>query len=664
MQQNKSFIAWDGEGAVDIFGRTLPQNYVLLGNSTGERIIAERLTTDQCLAFLTEQGRKHRDAIHVAFAFDYDANMILRDLPVTRLERLRTSPTNSVYWKDYRIEYIKGKYLQITHHGKSWPEDKSDKTTIRIQDMFGFFQTSFVNAIKGYLPDHPLMADLDKVESGKSERNNFTFDKINYIASYWETEIALLEALAERLRYVLYKGGFYITDWYGPGAIASFLNRKHNIKEHMAECPSPVREAARYAYCGGRFELFSCGRFTGPIYSLDINSAYPWAITKLPSLTEGHWRYVKEVDPENLAEFGVYHIKVGGKPRNYKPGPLFYRNKNHEISFPYGAEGWYWTPEAKIAWDEDKEFRTQGLPEWVTDSIDQMQFLEGWEYVGWKTRPFSFVQEMYDTRRELKAKGDLAQMGYKLALNSIYGKTAQRVGWEHRDGPPIWHQLEWAGYITSACRARLYDVMRRIPGNQLIACETDGIYTTYSPEELGIKSSKELGGWEINEYQEMLYAQSGIYAAKDMEGKWGSKYRGLDKTTISPDDLAAHLKLMKPGVPEWPPIIGKQVRFIGFRLALQKKSMGEGKVRQFLCRWVESYKEVKIGRIGKRRHYGFLCPACMAEKSAYDMPHRLRNHTAFLEGISTPHAIPWENPEEIENVWWREESDNSEVIIP
>jgi len=94
--------------------------------------------------------------------------------------------------------------------------------------------------------------------------------------------------------------------------------------------------------------------------------------------------------------------------------------------------------------------------------------------------------------------GNPAQVALKLCMNSMYGKLAQRIGWDpiNRRLPP-WHQLEWAGWVTSYTRAKLFNMLRRIPFKHLIAVETDGIYTTMNPARLGIEHSETLGGWEI-----------------------------------------------------------------------------------------------------------------------------------------------------------------------
>jgi len=101
-------------------------------------------------------------------------------------------------------------------------------------------------------------------------------------------EIQLLRELAEELRRRVYSAGLRITQWHGPGALASYAMAHRGVKQHMGETSPEIREAARYAYAGGRFELYKLGRIVGPVYGIDINSAYPEAIAQLPSMTEGN----------------------------------------------------------------------------------------------------------------------------------------------------------------------------------------------------------------------------------------------------------------------------------------------------------------------------------------------------------------------------------------
>lgn len=636
--EDKPFIAWDGEGAQEAHNPNSPQRYVLLGCSTGERITGESLSTSACLAFIIAVGRRNPNATHIGFAFDYDTNMILRGLSARQLRILRDN--GSVLVINYRIEHVPNKWLQITEYGPTYKTNKYDKFTVRIQDIFGFFQCSFLKAIKSYIPTHSLMAQLAVIESGKADRNTFTYEKIEYITQYWEVEIQLLHALVEELRRLLYDVDLRINRWHGPGALANFTFRRENILPHKAITPDAVRDAARYGYAGGRFELFRLGRHAGPVYGLDINSAYPAAIARLPSLSEGTWQHV--IAPRSISEFGIYHVKLRSHPLSKYPGPLFHRDVSHNITYPWTTEGWYWSPEVRMT------MNALGLGE-------HFDIIEGYEYTGFSTRPFEFVADMYAQRKRLKAQGVGSEKALKLALNSLYGKMAQRVGWERNGKPPVWHQLEWAGYVTSATRAKLYSIICRIPWEDLIAVETDGIYTTATPESLGITHSTKLGEWEIAEYEQILYVQSGVYFAQSKDNSWVGKYRGLDNGTLTNENIAAYLKsLTADSATDWPAITGPTTRFMGYKAALFREDQGRGLAKEHHCVWETEMRDITPGEIGKRAHAPKLCRTCKEGYSAYDKPHDLIIKSKAMNGVmSERHSIPWEDNDNEDAAEWR-----------
>lgn len=319
---------------------------------------------------------------------------------------------------------------------------------------------------------------------------------------------------------------------------------------------------------------------------------------------------------------------------------------NHNITYPWITDGWYWSPEAYHAMKCGAEI------------------VEGWEYVEWSELPFSWVADMYAQRSDWKKRGISAQIALKLCMNSMYGKLAQRVGWDpiSRRLPPF-HQLEWAGWVTSLTRARLFTIMQRIPFDQLIAVETDGVYTTAKPTDLNIHSSDELGGWSITEYDEVMYVQSGLAWLHDNSG-WHDKRRGLDpcRKNHTPEScdcdsvfsLSACREYLDQlhGNPDrtspWPVYKGSTTRFVGLGQALAS-------ARPMLerhCVWETVPREITPGG-GKRIHVPFACPACRDGVSAYDRAHDLViNSRAVLQPESFPHTIPWEN--EIGHAVWRD----------
>lgn len=617
------FVCWDGEGASD--GRR--QNYVLLGNNRSDPLIARRLKTVECLHYLCDQAVLYPNATHVGFAFDYDVNMILWQLSVHQFRILRE--TGHVYHDDFRIEHIPGKWFEVYR--------RSDKQSIKIQDTFGFFQRSFVTALQQYLPDDEYVSGvLAELQAGKDDRSDFTWSAIEGITTYWKLEIGLFHKLVTSLQDYLYSVGLNIIQWHGPGAIADFVYRKNGVLKAKDITPPEVRQAARYAYSAGRFELFQVGKFDN-VYGLDINSAYPAAIAQLPNLIQGEWVH-RQGAINKIARFGVYRIKLD-KQEFRRPGPVFHRSEHGAISYPHSVEGWYWSPEAQCAKEEGAEI------------------LEAWEYVEYtNARPFAFVQNMYNQRLELKRQKSGAQLAIKLALNSLYGKMAQRAGWERNGAAPYWHQLSWAGWVTSYTRAMLYSVMKQIPDKQLIAVETDGIYTTTNPDNLNIEIGEGLGQWDVSKHDVMMYLQSGVYAFLD-GGVWGYKYRGLDKGSLNHENFEESLKACVGK--HWSPIIGPTTRFVGYPAALQ------GDDRKFTDRhrqWVTVERELQLGSIGKRQHWASVCEACAHENNGYVEPHSL---IIMSQAYNSPHShmhdIPWEDEEKMQA--WREREKHEKGLI-
>lgn len=630
--EQRPFITWDGEG-VNIWGAGKPQAYVLFGNSTGSHVKnTGGLSTWESLNHIVDTGREHPGAIHAGFAFGYDSNMIVQSLAPVTLQRLHKNGYVRMQHDgdEWIVTYRKQKYFQVT---RKLPGSRSRtaRTTVRIYDIFTFFMCSFVKAYEDMIGPIP-----DIIKSGKAGRKSFTLDEFDMIEKYWTLEIELLRQLAEELRKRVYGAGLRITEWHGPGALASYSMKQQGIKQHMAVCNEDVRLAARYAYAAGRFELFKVGRIHGPVYGIDRNSAYPFGLTKLPSLSEGEWQWTDRTIAgcsRTIIPFGLYHLRLTrGSLLQATPSPLFHRDRHHELSFPWHTDGWYWGPEAKQA------------------VMRGARVLEAWEYTGWTTRPFAYIEDTYDKRKRWKVEGNAAQIALKLLMNAITGKAAQRVGWDPKTGRiPGWHQLEWAGWVTSFTRAGMFELISRIPFDKLISIETDGVYTTMSPSELGIEASNTLGGWSVDEYTEAMYVQSGLAWLRKPDGTWETKRRGLDPESFTLDRCQEYLGTLVPN-DEWPTYEGITTRFTSMGQALASR---DPKARH--CVWVTDKRYVSTGHQGKRIHVAARCTACAEGVDAYTKAHDLVISPQSIQDgkpNSYPHSIPWEP--EIGHPWWRD----------
>lgn len=552
------------------------------------------------------------DAFHVAFAFNYDANMILKDVPRARLQRLYQ--TGFARWGDFRIEYRSGKWFQVSK------TVGNDKVCCKIWDVWSFFQCKFIKALRDYLGDRP---EFDRIESGKELRGEFRPEQIeSLIKPYWQDELYYTVRLADRLRSYLYSAELFISQWHGPGAIASYALRKHKIHEHMAICPPEVNDAAQYAYAGGRFELFKLGVHIGPLYQADINSAYPEGISHLPSLKHGLWRRTYRFEPK--WRFAVYHIKMrGGICPPYVPHPLFFRDDKHCIHYPPLVEGWYWAPEVA------------NIHKWP-----QIEIVEGWVFEDDGSYPFAWVRDVYNTRRRWKTEKNPCEKALKLLLNSLYGKMAQRVGWDKKKNkPPRWHQLEWAGWVTSYARAKLYRAMIAA-GPDLVAVETDAVFST---RKLNLDYGKGLGQWDLAEYSEGIYLQSGFRFVKDDDG-WKSKFRGFDSGSVKLDEVFQYLENVDftSALPP-APFIGETTRFIAMGMAFAKRPMPNGDMSSMWRVWNTEKRELRIGSDGKRIHVRAMCRACKMGQSVRHVFHDL-SVARPQGGQSIPHGLPWKQP--------------------
>lgn len=548
---SREFVSWDGEG-----GDISPgdHRYFLLANSDGGSISDPHGLSTNDIFSMVHAARK--GPIHIIYGGGYDFNCWLRDIPKDSLERLYK--TGVVTWEGWRVGWRRGKSFSIARNGK----------TVTIQDVLPFFQRTFVSACDEYLGHD--WESRDMIIKEKANRGTFSYDRIGDVSNYNGAELRVLVRLACELRERLHSADIHLSRWDGPGAIAASLYKRYQTKSHKGYVPDEVARAGRVAYAGGRFELIRKGHSLCGAYQYDIRSAYPAAIKHLPCLAHGRWERTTDI-----AQFGVYRVITTDPPieDGAIPQPLFMRNHNGTVVFPNYVDGWYWTPETTLAGE-----------------LGGHSIVDGW---AWRQEcshtPFSFVPELYERRAELKRRGDGGHVGLKLGLNSLYGKLAQQVGWS--PGPPLrippFHCLEWAGWITSHCRAAVYRASMHAP-DDIIAFETDAVF---SRVPLPVTLGQGLGEWDETRYDSLTYFKSGMYYGTLADGTEVEKMRGINKGSVTRNDVIAALEEDRQG--EMVHIDAEQTRFIGLGQAL---SQDWSQWRQ----WVTSPKRLSSALIGKR----------------------------------------------------------------
>ena len=593
----REFIAWDGEGFTDDSGTHL---YTLLASSDGDRTEnVNGIGTADAFELLLSCKRRNPRAIMVGYGLGYDVNMILRDLTTDLLHRLYK--TGSVRWLWYRIAWRDGKTFRVERDGVS----------VTLYDVISFFQCSFVKACDQYLGTE--WENRAQIIAGKAARGSFTAEDAEAVADYNAAELRNLVRLMEELRLRLFRVGMLIRRWDGPGAVAAQLMSNQNVKAHMrSESDDDIRRAVRTAYAGGRFEVMQFGHVLDNAYEYDVNSAYPSALRELPSLADGTWQHVNG-DPGDQP-FAIYRVQFSGYAMFCDPSPFWIRTRLGTIHYPRIGEGWYWSPEVAAV----RKYRP-----------DTFAVVEAYVFEpATDVKPFAFVEPLYLKRQALKRGGDGAHVGIKLGLNSLYGKLAQQVGWRPaRNGKPAklppFHQLEYAGFVTSHCRAAVWSAIASDPGN-VIAFETDAVFTR-KPIDVPIGSG--LGQFELTEFSSLTYVKSGTYFGTLTDGTEVSKTRGVDLGTLTRADVVNAWEQNEKEA------VAQSTRFNGAGIAL---TQGMHKWR----RWETSEKHVYLGPQGKRIHYD--CAEC-AGYDGFKLGIWHASECAYYGfAVSEPFPIEWE----------------------
>lgn len=617
--EKRPFIAWDGEAVVqyraDTRGEIVKEDlYCLLGCSTGDEVSGRYLSTVEMLELILSVGANHPHSFHIAFAFDYDVNNILKDVPWFCLIQLKAR--GRCIWNGYHIEHVPHKAFVV----------RKDGVRVRIEDVFSYFRMRYDLALVKYnVGDDEIRK---RIADGKAARGRFLWRDIDEIREYFRAELQTMPELMEHIRKACYAADMRIGSWYGPGALAKHQLARHDMQRHMLPTPEPMSVPVRTAFAGGWFERFRAGVYYAPVYTADLNSAYAWAMTLLPSL-RGGWDHVRRGRAlTDCRAFGVYRIRLNHGNENAKrrwndymrachgvPLPLFMRHANGNISRPVRADGWYWTYEAR---------QVARLP--------HAEIVEAWIVNDDGERPFEWVENDYNARAALQAVGDPAEKAIKWALASIFGTTAQRVGWDRKTGsPPRWHQLEWAGAITSACRSLILSAAMPVAlKSGLVSIDTDGIISTvpfqFEPGEVG----DGLGQWKLEEYTAIIYIQNGIYWLRNMDGEWlPPKTRGISYGQIGDPEIA--LRALRSD--------GKlhlvRHSFVGYGAALHSKDRSRWRT------WEDQPYDIDIARTGSRQHIRKFCRSCNRGLSFSEALHDLALTANFDTRVSEPHSLPW-----------------------
>ena len=285
-------------------------------------------------------------------------------------------------------------------------------------------------------------------------------------------------------------------------------------------------------YYGGRVQCFAHGYRETRFKVLDINSAYPYAMTfQHPFSTD---RQADHSLPKRETDIGPTLIRLiaiskGALPLRDEDGALYFPDDERR-GREYCVTGWEYLA---------------GLETGTLKPVRVKEVLHFKEKVSFA----DYVAEFYDMRKVAKANGDrAADIFAKLFLNSLYGKFAanpanyqeyiithfereaeyQAAGWALNsqwnadrslltrpisEGKRRYYNIATAASITGFVRAYLWRAVQQCSG--IIYCDTDSIAAADTGTlELG----GNLGAWK-HEMNSDIYAVAGkkTYAFHDAD---------------------------------------------------------------------------------------------------------------------------------------------------
>ncbi|NBO53120.1 MAG: hypothetical protein EBU84_00685 [Actinobacteria bacterium] len=291
------------------------------------------------------------------------------------------------------------------------------------------------------------------------------------------------------------------------------------------QCSMPC---TRNAYYGGRVELFKTHATGSDIYYTDINSLYPSVmLNKFPDAADQNFGEKTLAKAKKLLTskdelYGVVHCDID-IPEDMLISPLpVKREGSGEVCFPVGPVSGWWTVH------EVRHALSRGC---------KLKKLHG--AYGSRTGSYyyrEFVRTFYRLRKEEldKPQPDEGKtLFYKLLMNNLYGQlgmkgtitrgihlTQDMVDFDEdgemyltRPGIPFGNKLLCeiamplpehvnylhAAYVTSYGRLKLMHYMEKVGPENLIYCDTDSLFFTWSKSKLPFPLSTELGEMKLED---------------------------------------------------------------------------------------------------------------------------------------------------------------------
>lgn len=470
----------------------------------------------------------------------YDAQAILKYLPNDNVnELLDTTETN--YDDKYKIRYVKGKFLYI--------KDISQHIVFNGYDIAQFFNYATLDDTAGlYLKQKKINTETTQQittgSHGKSDDwlSQYFSNHIDEIKLYCRQDAYLTQQLGLYLSDTIFAlFGFRIKNYTSKTMIGKELIKrqcgtyktktgKYRTAYPMFKEESMPGQFAKFSYHGGIFDCKMRGAF-GAVTDVDISSAYPAWMRKLPNWNNGDFILV---EPDEIEESDIYGWFQAGF--DYPLVPYVSNEINDWIEYHEEEEIPVVAKNTKKFYPSGRRYQFITLEEVRFLKKNGYIFLMGAGYV-WRhnpkkkqyPNPFEWITTVYEAKQQIKVLEGKESYKYsltKIPMNSAYGSTAQNVG------AKTYRNMFYASYITAQTRVQICELLENEIGyDNYISIATDGILINGNITLPDKYTKKKLGSWDVEHWDKALVLANGIYRLeKDypyLKGNYKQALRGM-----------------------------------------------------------------------------------------------------------------------------------------
>lgn len=470
----------------------------------------------EILEFLTQ--KRFRGSHNFFFNLKYDRDAILKCLPDRYIDFVKAY--DQCFYRDFKIQLHGNKSFKISKLNR----DRKPVKSALFTDISSFYHLgSLENTVKEALKlDYKKSLDIG---AGVSKQN-ITQDHIDYCLEDCKYTFLLAKNIVDMADEFV-----EVRNYYTPASISKAFLRQ-NFPGGYEFNKTNIQQIALNCYNGGRFEILQKGWFDR-VYSADINSAYPFQLSKLYE-PRGTFLMRGDYEPDSLYSYFKVDVEVS-EDFVLSPFKFCVKALNELLVFPTGV--------FKDVYINKREFE-------VLDKMGcRVKIKQGYHIFNKNPKLWiEGVVEMFYRRQELKELGDSREHLLKLILNSLYGITIQLTQSKKATTcftdedlvDPVnelvvlnnevnlikkfWRAGSWfnpiiACELTAGTRCKLFEDFHKYE-DHIIMLATDSVTMD---RRIPVKESRDLGGYKHSLKTRGLVLANGIYQFED--GKQGR--RGL-----------------------------------------------------------------------------------------------------------------------------------------